>query len=127
MKITSRRFADDLQTRLRRLPFINTPSTASSAAGVIAVKSFGTLYLIALILRYRMLFPETQRLGMTEKLLRRADVDPTLRPIHVSISQFRALVDAYSGFCRENPTLFSYDFREELRQKRRGFRHTQRR
>uniref|UniRef100_W5UJZ4 rRNA adenine N(6)-methyltransferase n=1 Tax=Ictalurus punctatus TaxID=7998 RepID=W5UJZ4_ICTPU len=73
-----------------------------------------------------MLFPESQRLGMTEELLRRADVDPTLRPADISISQFRALADSYSRLCRANHTLFSYDFREELRQKRQRHRQTKR-
>lgn len=79
-----------------------------------------------LLLSYRMLFPEAQRLRMTEELLRRADLDPTLRPADISISQFRALADAYSRLCRENHTLFSYDFREELRQKRHSYRQTKR-
>ncbi|KAK3537970.1 hypothetical protein QTP70_024797, partial [Hemibagrus guttatus] len=73
-----------------------------------------------------MLFPEAQRLRMTEELLRRADLDPTLRPADISISQFRALADAYSRLCRENHTLFSYNFREELRQKRHSYRQTKR-
>lgn len=77
-----------------------------------------------LLVSYRMLFPESQRLGMTEELLRRADVDPTLRPADISISQFRALADSYSRLCRANHTLFSYDFREELRQKRQRHRQT---
>ncbi|XP_060736522.1 dimethyladenosine transferase 1, mitochondrial isoform X2 [Tachysurus vachellii] len=70
-----------------------------------------------------MLFPEAQRLRMTEELLRRADVDPTLRPADISVGQFRALTDAYGKLCRENTDLFSYEFREELRQKR--HRHRQ--
>ncbi|MCI4383025.1 hypothetical protein PGIGA_G00021560 [Pangasianodon gigas] len=73
-----------------------------------------------------MLFPEAQRLRMTEELLRSADVDPTLRPPDISISQFRALADAYSRLCREDHTLFSYDFREELRQKRQSHRQVKR-
>lgn len=83
-----------------------------------------TLSDVFLLVSYRMLFPESQRLGMTEELLRRADVDPTLRPADISISQFRALADSYSRLCRANHTLFSYDFREELRQKRQRHRQT---
>lgn len=44
-----------------------------------------------------------------------ADVDPTLRPTEISISEFRALADAYSKLCNENQGLFDYDFREELK------------
>ncbi|XP_062863516.1 dimethyladenosine transferase 1, mitochondrial [Trichomycterus rosablanca] len=69
-----------------------------------------------------MLFPEAQRYRLTEELLRHAEVDPTLRPTDLSIGQFRALADVYSRLCRENHTLFSYDFRKELRQKRQSHR-----
>lgn len=69
-------------------------------------------------LPHRMLFPEAQRYRLTEALLQHAEVDPTLRPTDLSIGQFRDLADAYSRMCRENPTLFGYDFRQELRQKR---------
>lgn len=61
---------------------------------------------------------------MTEELLRRADVDPTLRPADISISQFRTLSDTYSQQCREDQALFSYDFREELRRKHQSSGHT---
>lgn len=64
-----------------------------------------------------MLFPESQRQEFTEVLLHRADVDPTLRPTELSISEFRALADAYSTLCQENQGLVEYDFREELRLK----------
>ncbi|XP_021322908.1 dimethyladenosine transferase 1, mitochondrial isoform X1 [Danio rerio] len=62
-----------------------------------------------------MLFPESQRQELTEELLCSADVDPTLRPTEISISEFRALADAYSKLCNENQGLFDYDFREELK------------
>lgn len=65
----------------------------------------------------QMLFPESQRLELTEELLRSADVDPTLRPTEISISEFRALADAYSQLCKENQGLVDYDFREELKLK----------
>lgn len=77
-----------------------------------------------LLLSHRMLFPEAQRLRMTEEVLRRADVDPTLRPADITISQFRALADAYAGLCGKNHALFSYDYREELRRKRLSRRQT---
>ncbi|KAI1895845.1 hypothetical protein AGOR_G00110960 [Albula goreensis] len=67
-----------------------------------------------------MLFPEARRLELTEVMLRRAEVDPTLRPTQLSIPNFRALADAYSRLCAENPGLASFEFREELRQKGRG-------
>uniref|UniRef100_A0AAY4CIY8 rRNA adenine N(6)-methyltransferase n=1 Tax=Denticeps clupeoides TaxID=299321 RepID=A0AAY4CIY8_9TELE len=67
-----------------------------------------------------MLFPATGRLEMTEELLCRADVDPTLRPAELTIPHFRALADAYSQLCAENQGLIAYDFREELKEKRRG-------
>ncbi|KAG1936308.1 dimethyladenosine transferase 1, mitochondrial-like [Pimephales promelas] len=65
----------------------------------------------------QMLFPESQRLDLTEELLRSADVDPTLRPTEISISEFRALADAYCRLCKENQGLIDYEFREELRLK----------
>ncbi|XP_010877485.3 dimethyladenosine transferase 1, mitochondrial isoform X1 [Esox lucius] len=64
-----------------------------------------------------MLFPEAQRLELAEVMMREADVDPTLRPTELSITDFRALTDAYSHLCSENPGLLAYDFREELRLK----------
>ncbi|XP_038664344.1 dimethyladenosine transferase 1, mitochondrial isoform X1 [Scyliorhinus canicula] len=64
------------------------------------------------------LFPEAQRLQLTERMLCTADVDPTLRPGELSIPQFRALCDAYSQLCNENQNLLTYNFREELRQKK---------
>lgn len=64
-----------------------------------------------------MLFPESQRQELTEELLRSADVDPTLQPTEISISEFRALADAYSKLCKENQGLIDYEFREELKLK----------
>ncbi|XP_006004417.1 dimethyladenosine transferase 1, mitochondrial [Latimeria chalumnae] len=64
------------------------------------------------------LFPEAQRLHFSEQLLCSADVDPTLRPVELSVSHFKNLCDAYSKLCEENPGLSTYDFREELWQKR---------
>ncbi|XP_066531585.1 dimethyladenosine transferase 1, mitochondrial [Hoplias malabaricus] len=64
-----------------------------------------------------MLFPEVDRLDLTEELLRSADVDPTLRPAQLSIGHFRALAEVYGKLCRENSELIGYDFRVELRQK----------
>ena len=48
-------------------------------------------------------------------MLREADVDPTLRPTELTLAQFRALADAYAGLCTRDPSLFTYEFREELR------------
>ncbi|XP_077005454.1 dimethyladenosine transferase 1, mitochondrial isoform X1 [Tamandua tetradactyla] len=62
-----------------------------------------------------MLFPETQRLESTGKLLQLADVDPTLRPHQLSLSHFKSLCDVYRRMCDEDPLLFTYNFREELR------------
>uniref|UniRef100_A0A671RI79 rRNA adenine N(6)-methyltransferase n=1 Tax=Sinocyclocheilus anshuiensis TaxID=1608454 RepID=A0A671RI79_9TELE len=69
-----------------------------------------------------MLFPESQRQELTEELLRSADVDPTLRPTEISISEFRALADAYSKLCKENQGLIDYDFREELKLRHQAMR-----
>nr|XP_010992330.2 dimethyladenosine transferase 1, mitochondrial [Camelus dromedarius] len=65
----------------------------------------------------RMLFPEAQRLESTGKLLQLADVDPTLRPIQLSVSHFKSLCDVYRKMCDDDPHLFAYNFREELKQK----------
>lgn len=62
-----------------------------------------------------MLFPEAQRLESTGKLLQLADVDPTLRPRQLSISHFKSLCDVYRKMCDEDPNLFAYNFRDELK------------
>ncbi|XP_044617724.1 dimethyladenosine transferase 1, mitochondrial [Equus asinus] len=63
-----------------------------------------------------MLFPEAQRVESTGKLLQLADVDPTLRPSQLSVSHFKSLCDVYRKMCDEDPHLFAYNFREELKQ-----------
>ncbi|XP_075858964.1 dimethyladenosine transferase 1, mitochondrial isoform X2 [Microcebus murinus] len=63
-----------------------------------------------------MLFPEAQRLESTGRLLQWADIDPTLRPRQLSISHFKSLCDVYRKMCDEDPHLFAYNFREELKQ-----------
>lgn len=65
-----------------------------------------------------MLFPEAQRLESTEKLLQLADIDPTLRPTQLSLLHFRSLCDIYRKMCDEDPQLFGYNFREELKQRK---------
>ncbi|XP_057714858.1 dimethyladenosine transferase 1, mitochondrial isoform X1 [Corythoichthys intestinalis] len=64
-----------------------------------------------------MLFPEACRDAFTEELMRKADVEPTLRPTELTIPQVKALVDVYAHMCDRDPLLFGYDFREELRVK----------
>lgn len=66
-----------------------------------------------------MLFPEAQRLESTGKLLELADVDPTLRPRQLSISHFKSLCDVYQKMCDEDPNLFAYNFRDELKKNKR--------
>ncbi|KAK2114563.1 hypothetical protein P7K49_008829 [Saguinus oedipus] len=66
----------------------------------------------------QMLFPEAQRLESTGRLLELADVDPTLRPRQLSIPQFKSLCDVYRRMCDEDPHLFAYNFREELKQRK---------
>ncbi|XP_034714036.1 dimethyladenosine transferase 1, mitochondrial isoform X2 [Etheostoma cragini] len=63
------------------------------------------------------LFPEACRVELTQEMMQKADVDPTLRPTDLTIPQFRALADAYAHFCCHDPSLLSYEFREELRLK----------
>ncbi|XP_004452708.1 dimethyladenosine transferase 1, mitochondrial [Dasypus novemcinctus] len=65
-----------------------------------------------------MLFPEAQRVDSTEKLLHLADVDPTLRPQHLSISHFKSLCDVYRKMCDKDPLLFTYNFRDELKHRK---------
>ncbi|KFP86147.1 PREDICTED: dimethyladenosine transferase 1, mitochondrial [Acanthisitta chloris] len=64
------------------------------------------------------LFPENGRLKRTEQLMMAANVDPTLRPFQLSMSQFRNLCNTYRKMCDEDPGLFVFDYREELRQKK---------
>ncbi|KFV72848.1 hypothetical protein N307_11516 [Dryobates pubescens] len=64
------------------------------------------------------LFPESGRLERTEQLMMTANVDPTLRPYQLSMSQFRNLCNTYRKMCDEDPSLFVYNYREELRQRK---------
>lgn len=64
-----------------------------------------------------MLFPEACRVELTQEMMQKADVDPTLRPTQLTIPQFRALADAYAHLCTQEPSLLGYEFREELRLK----------
>ncbi|XP_051469395.1 dimethyladenosine transferase 1, mitochondrial isoform X2 [Apus apus] len=64
------------------------------------------------------LFPESGRLKRTEQLMMTANVDPTLRPFQLSMSQFRNLCNTYRKMCDDDPGLFVYNYREELRQKK---------
>ncbi|XP_017655232.1 dimethyladenosine transferase 1, mitochondrial isoform X2 [Nannospalax galili] len=66
-----------------------------------------------------MLFPEAQRLESTGRLLQLADIDPTLRPVHLSLTHFKSLCDVYRKMCDEDAQLFAYNFREELKQRKR--------
>ncbi|XP_077477301.1 dimethyladenosine transferase 1, mitochondrial isoform X2 [Stigmatopora argus] len=65
-----------------------------------------------------MLFPDACRDGLTEELMREADVEPTLRPTELTLGHIKALVDVYAGMCHQDELLFGYNFREELRLKR---------
>ncbi|XP_062980596.1 dimethyladenosine transferase 1, mitochondrial [Elgaria multicarinata webbii] len=66
----------------------------------------------------RILFPEAERLEKAEKMLMLADVDPTLRPTHLNMFHFKSLCDVYRKMCDEDPHLFLYNYRDELREKR---------
>lgn len=61
------------------------------------------------------LFPEARRAELTEEMMQKADVDPTLRPTELTIPQIRALSDAYAHLCNHDPDLLGYEYREELR------------
>ncbi|XP_051246939.1 dimethyladenosine transferase 1, mitochondrial [Dicentrarchus labrax] len=63
------------------------------------------------------LFPEACRVELTQEMMQNADVDPTLRPTELTIPHIRALVDSYAHLCTREPSLLSYEFREELRLK----------
>lgn len=63
----------------------------------------------------RKLFPEACRVELTQEMMQKADVDPTLRPTELTIPQIRALADAYAQLCTHEPSLLNYEFREELR------------
>uniref|UniRef100_A0A8C6SGU9 rRNA adenine N(6)-methyltransferase n=1 Tax=Neogobius melanostomus TaxID=47308 RepID=A0A8C6SGU9_9GOBI len=66
------------------------------------------------------LFPEACRVELTHEMIARADLDPTLRPTELKITQFRALCDAYAHLCSLDPSLVNYEHREELRQNKQG-------
>lgn len=63
------------------------------------------------------MFTEACRVELTQEMMQKADVDPTLRPTELTIPQIRALADAYAHLCTHEPSLLSYEFREELRLK----------
>lgn len=63
------------------------------------------------------LFPEARREELTREVMRKADVDPILRPTELTIPQIGALADAYAQLCSREPGLVDYEFREELRMK----------
>ncbi|XP_010729568.2 dimethyladenosine transferase 1, mitochondrial [Larimichthys crocea] len=63
------------------------------------------------------LFPEACRIELTQEMMEKADVDPILRPTELTIPHIRALADAYAHLCTNEPSLLSYEFREELRLK----------
>ncbi|XP_053238210.1 dimethyladenosine transferase 1, mitochondrial isoform X2 [Podarcis raffonei] len=66
----------------------------------------------------RVLFPEAERLEKAEQLLKLADVDPILRPTQLSMFHFKSLCDVYRKMCDEDPKLFTYNYRDELTEKR---------
>lgn len=61
------------------------------------------------------LFPEACRAELTQEMIQKADIDPTLQSTELTIPQIRALSDAYAHLCAHDPTLLSYEHREELR------------
>ncbi|XP_053192088.1 dimethyladenosine transferase 1, mitochondrial [Scomber japonicus] len=63
------------------------------------------------------LFPEACRAKLTQEMMQKADVDPTLRPTELTIPQIKALVDAYAHICNHEPSFLNYEFREELQMK----------
>ncbi|XP_068195198.1 dimethyladenosine transferase 1, mitochondrial [Antennarius striatus] len=65
-----------------------------------------------------MLFPETNRAEITQEMMQKADVNPTLLPAQLTIPHIRALVDTYADMCAHEPDLFKYEFREDLRMKK---------
>uniref|UniRef100_A0A8D0EB78 rRNA adenine N(6)-methyltransferase n=1 Tax=Salvator merianae TaxID=96440 RepID=A0A8D0EB78_SALMN len=74
----------------------------------------------------QLLFPEAERLKKAEQLLMLADVDPTLYSTQLSIFHFKNLCDVYRKMCDEDPNLFNYNFREELKQKKKKQGRTER-
>ncbi|XP_072265493.1 dimethyladenosine transferase 1, mitochondrial [Pyxicephalus adspersus] len=65
-----------------------------------------------------MLFPEDQRKELTNKILKLANVEPTLRSTELTIKHFRDLCFVYRELCDNDPQLLAYNFREELRKKK---------
>ncbi|KAM9842025.1 dimethyladenosine transferase 1, mitochondrial [Aulostomus maculatus] len=61
-----------------------------------------------------MLFPEARRAELTQEMMQKADVDPTLPPVELTIPHIRALVDSYAQLCTLEPHLLTFEFREEL-------------
>ncbi|XP_063164399.1 dimethyladenosine transferase 1, mitochondrial isoform X1 [Candoia aspera] len=67
----------------------------------------------------RTLFPEPDSLDKTKQMLMEADVDPMLYPTQLSMFQFKNLCNIYRKMCDEDPDLFAYNYRDELKKKRR--------
>ncbi|XP_055011032.1 dimethyladenosine transferase 1, mitochondrial [Boleophthalmus pectinirostris] len=64
------------------------------------------------------LFPEASRVELTQEMIQKADIDPTLRSTELKIPQFRALCEVYAHLCSQDSSLIDYEYREELRQNR---------
>ncbi|XP_061897094.1 dimethyladenosine transferase 1, mitochondrial-like [Entelurus aequoreus] len=64
-----------------------------------------------------MLFPEASRDALTEEMMHKADVTPTLRPTELTIPHIKALADVYAHMCARDPHLIGFEFRDELRLK----------
>ncbi|XP_053291248.1 dimethyladenosine transferase 1, mitochondrial [Pleuronectes platessa] len=60
------------------------------------------------------LFPEACRMELTQEMMQKADVDPILRPTELTIPHIKALADAYAHLCSREPSLNTYEYREEL-------------
>ncbi|XP_061430866.1 dimethyladenosine transferase 1, mitochondrial [Lethenteron reissneri] len=66
-----------------------------------------------------LLFPQAERLSLSQRVLCEGDVSPVQRPAELSVRSVGRLCGAYAALCLERPSLVAYDYRLELRDARR--------
>ncbi|KAK8723819.1 hypothetical protein OTU49_011558 [Cherax quadricarinatus] len=59
-----------------------------------------------------LLFPESQRDELVEKMFTVADVNPTLRPFQLALSEFNRLCHTYAAILEQQPSLEKFNSRE---------------
>lgn len=54
---------------------------------------------------------------LREEILERADIDPTIGTLMLTVPQFSRLCDVYAHHCDETPGLYEYDYRGSAKER----------